>query len=48
MDINRIKSRMEIQANLQKKGFSKDEIQHILQENVTWDDEFASATNLFE
>ncbi len=40
------KSRMEIQANLQKKGFSKDEIQHILQENVTWDDEFASATNL--
>lgn len=40
------KSRMEIQANLQKKGFSKDEIQHILQESVTWDDELASATNL--
>ncbi len=40
------KSRLEIQANLQKKGFNKNEIQSMLRENISWEDEFKSATQL--
>ncbi len=40
------KSRLEIQANLQKKGFNKNEIQSMLRESISWEDEFKSATQL--
>jgi len=40
------KSRLEIQMNLQKKGFAKDDVKALIQENMTWEDELASATHL--
>ena len=40
------KSRLEIQANLQKKGFSKEDIKESLKKNVCWEDELRSATHL--